>query len=695
MSKELLFEIGAEEIPASYVPPAIRQLCDAVTQGLAEARLSHGDVRTFVTPRRLTVAVADVADMQEDLEREVTGPPAKVAFDESGAPTKAGLGFARSQGVAIDDLEVRDTGKGEYVHVRVVDKGRASTEVLPEILGEAAASLSFPKTMRWGPEQRFARPVRWLVALLGGEVLDMEFAGVKAGDATRGHRNWSPGPHRVKDVADYLAVLERNYVLADPAARRERILAEAERVAGECGGRLVTNESLLDEVTYLVEYPTVFAGRFSERFLELPRDVIVVAMKSHQRYFAVEDERGQLLPYFLCVANVPAESHDAVREGNERVLVSRLDDAAFYWHEDTKSKLADKVESLRNVVWLEGLGTLYEKTERLEALSRVIGERLGSAGTETAVRASRLAKADLVTEMVKDGKEFTELQGVMGREYALASGEDAAVAAAIHEHYMPRFAGDGLPESDAGVILSIADRLDSIVGCFSAGLIPSGSQDPYALRRQAIGLIRILLDRELQVSVGGLAEAAADGFGLSGDARSETLAGVLDFVRQRARNVFIDEGFAYDLVDAVLEASSNDLPGARKRIIALSHFREADDFTGLVIGSRRVMNILKGDPDVTVDAAALVEPASVTLEKARAETKAKVEAALAADDHDDAVKALLGLRRPIDEFFDGVMVMVDDARLRAVRLGLLFEVRALFMRIADFSRVVLEGEAQE
>jgi len=695
MGKELLFEIGAEEIPASYVPPAIEQLRAAVTDGLAEARLAHGDVRTFMTPRRLVVAVADVADMQEDLEREVTGPPAKVAFDDDGVPTKAGLGFAKSQGVAVEDLEVRDTGKGEYVHVRVVDRGRASSEVLPEILGAAAASLSFPKTMKWGPEQRFARPVRWLVALLGGEVLDMEFAGVKAGDETRGHRNWSPGPHKVKSVDDYLSVLEQNYVLADPAARRVRILEETQRVAGDCGGRLVVNEQLLDEVTYLVEFPTVFAGRFADRFLELPRDVVVVAMKSHQRYFAVEDDHGKLLPHFLCVANVPAESHDAVREGNERVLVSRLDDAAFYWHEDTRTRFEDKVDSLRSVVWLEGLGSLYEKTERLEELAQTTGELLASGETATAVRAAHLAKADLVTEMVKDGKEFTELQGVMGREYALASGETPEVAAAIHQHYMPRFAGDALPSSEAGAILSMTDRIDSIVGCFSAGLIPSGSQDPYALRRQAIGLIRILLERELGLSVRALAEAAADRFKLTGAAREETLSGALDFVRQRARNVFIDEGYAYDLVDAVLGASADDLPGARKRIIALTHFREADDFTGLVIGSRRVMNILKGDPAVTVDASALVEPASIALEKARADAAEKVDAAIASDDLDDAVRSLLGLRRPIDEFFDAVMVMVDDEKLRAVRLGLLSRVRALFMRIADFSLVVLEGEADE
>jgi glycyl-tRNA synthetase beta chain len=398
-----------------------------------------------------------VADEQEDVERDVVGPPARVAFAEDGTPTKAATGFAESQGVNVADLDVRDTGKGDYVHVHVVDHGSPSFEVLPELLRAAADSVSFPKTMRWGTGNRFARPVRWLVAMLDGVTLDMEYAGIHAQPETWGHRHWSPGPHPLAGAGDYLDVLEKNYVIADVEMRRSLIIGAAEKAAEECGGLLVRNDALLDEVTFLVEYPSVFAGRFDEGFLDLPREVIVVAMKSHQRYFAVEAEDGSLRPFFLCVANVPRGQLDGIRAGNERVLVSRLDDAAFYWKEDTRGSLESKVEALRNVTWLEGLGSLYEKTDRLERLARAIGERLDSKETDLAVRAARLAKADLVTEMVRDGKEFTELQGIMGREYALASDEPVGVATAIYEHYLPRFAGDLLPSTEAGTIFCARD----------------------------------------------------------------------------------------------------------------------------------------------------------------------------------------------------------------------------------------------
>ncbi len=692
MARNLLFEIGVEEIPASYISPAIEQLAVAVEQELRDGRLSFGKVRTFATPRRLAIIVSQVADEQEDVERDVVGPPARVAFAEDGTPTRAAIGFAEAQGVNVADLEVRDTGKGDYVHVHVVDRGRSSGDVLPELLLAAVDSISFPKTMRWGTAVRFARPVRWLVAMLDGITLDVEYAGVHALPETWGHRHWSPGPHPLAGAEDYVSVLERNYVIADAGVRRSLIIAAAEKAAEECGGSLVRNDALLDEVTYLVEYPSLFAGRFDERFLDLPREVIVVAMKSHQRYFAVEARDGSLRPFFLCVANVPPERLEGIRAGNERVLVSRLDDAAFYWEEDTRDSLESKVEALKSVTWLEGLGSLYEKTKRLERLAQRIGERLDSEETGMAVRAAHLAKADLVTEMVKDGKEFTELQGVMGREYALASDEPVGVATAIYEHYLPRFAGDLLPSTEAGTILSMTDRLDSIVGCFSAGLIPSGSQDPYALRRQAIGVVRIILEGGLDLSLGDLVRAAEEGFDVAAGDSEPVYDAVIAFIRQRARAVFIEEGFAYDLVDAVLETRAEDLVGARKRIVALSHFREADDFKGLVIGSRRVVNILKGKSTGKVESSALVEAASQALEEAREKVEAGVASAVSIDDLDGAVRELLNLRRPIDDFFDSVMVMTEDDRLRAARLALLGGVRDLFTGIADFSKVVLEGE---
>ncbi len=690
MPADLIFEVGTEEMPASYVPPAVEELKRALRTSLAEARLSFGSIRTFATPRRLAAIVAGIADVQEERTRTVTGPPAKVAFAEDGTPTKAAMGFARSQGVEVSDLEVVDG----YVRVTVLDEGRPAAEVLPPCLAAVLASLTFPKTMRWGPDVRFARPIRWIVALLGDAVLDLTYAGVDAGRCTYGHRFWSPGPHEIPSVEGYEELLERNYVVPDQAKREDAIVAGIRRAARECGGKVVEDEELLDEVTFLVEYPTAFAGRFDERFLKLPRDVVVAAMKGHQRYFAVEDEEGTLLPFFLCVANTPPDYVDLIRKGNERVLESRLADAEFYWTEDTRTPLAEKVEELKNVVWLEGLGSLYDKTERIEKLCRAIAQWISYEDVGSVVRAARLSKADLVTEMVKDGKEFTELEGTMGREYAAASGEPPAVATAIYEHYLPRFAGDALPATVPGIILSVADRVDSIVGCFSAGLVPTGSQDPYALRRRAIGLVRILDEKKLPLSLRRLVEEAAVPYGADGGSTEELVARVLDFLRQRARVLYIDAGYAYDLVDAVLEASLDDIAGVRPRLAALSHFRENEDFEGLVIGARRVMNILKGTTDYSYDPAALVEPASRALEEARARAAETVDVALGSGDLDRAVRALLDLRRPIDAFFDAVLVMVEDDGLRRARLGLLAEVRKLFLRVADFAKVVLEGEVE-
>jgi glycyl-tRNA synthetase beta chain len=418
-------------------------------------------------------------------------------------------------------------------------------------------------------------------------------------------------------------------------------------------------------------------------------------MKGHQRYFAVESEDGALLPHFLCVVNAPQDHHDIIREGNEKVLESRLDDAEFYWIEDTKGSLESKVEYLKDVVWLEGVGSLYEKTGRIEVLAGYVAGVVAPDASDTAVRAARLAKADLVTEMVRDGKEFTELQGIMGREYALESSEPPEVAAAIYEHYLPRFAGDALPASAAGTILSIADKIDSIVGCFSVGLIPTGSQDPYALRRQAIGLVRIIDEGGLPLSLGELVREAARGYDVEGDALEELVESVLSFLRLRARTLFIDAGHAYDLVDAVFESSFDSLVGVRPRLAALTHFRAEDDFEGLVIGARRAMNILKGVEPGELDAGALVEPSSKRLDEARNEVGAAVDGAMAAGDFDSAVRELLHLRKPIDTFFDDVMVMVEDAKLRDARLSLLDGVKSLFMRVADFSKVVLEGEERE
>ena len=691
MARDLLFEIGVEEIPAAYILPAMEQLARSLERELTTARLSFESTRTLATPRRMTVIVKGVADAQISETRTVTGPPARIAFGDDGAPTKAAMGFARSQGVDVAALTVADN----YVQVEVTDEGGPAVDVLPRLLAAAADTLSFPKTMKWGPERRFARPIRWLVAMLGSEIIDLTYADVRAGDTTMGLRVWSPGPHEVAGADAYEELLRDSYVIADHEKRRDMIARETSRVAAACGGRLVEDPELLEEVTFLTEWPTVYAGHFDKRFLKLPRDVVVAAMKGHQRYFAVESEEGMLLPHFLCVVNAPQDHHDIIRKGNERVLESRLDDAEFYWLEDTGSSLESKVERLKDVVWLEGVGSLYEKTERLESLAAYVARAVAPDALDTAVRAARLAKADLVTEMVRDGKEFTELQGIMGREYALKSCEPPEVASAIYEHYLPRFAGDVLPKAPAGTILSIADKIDSIVGCFSVGLIPTGSQDPYALRRQAIGLVRIVDEGGLPLSLGDLVRTAGAGYKVVGDALDELVESVLSFMRLRARTLFIDAGHAYDLVDAVLEASFDSLLGVRPRLTALTHFRAEDDFEGLVIGARRAMNILKGQTPGDFDPGALVEPASLALNEVREAVAAGVDSAMAGGDFDCAVRELLRLRKPIDSFFDDVMVMVDDPKLKEARLGLLEEVKRLFMRVADFSKVVLRGEERE
>lgn len=696
MAGDLLLEIGVEELPAPYTPPAALQLAAILEKELAGARLEFDSVKVHATPRRMAAVVSSICDRQPDVAREVVGPPARVAFAEDGTPTKAAIGFAKSQGVDVFSLSVKETEKGEYAVAGIVDGGKPAVDVLPGLLAAVIRSIEFPKTMRWGPEERFARPIRWLVAMLGGETLRLRYAGIEASPYTYGHRFWSPGPHELHGASDYLEVLAKNYVIADVEKRRDLIRRSAMEVAAEVGGRAVIDDDLLSTVTFIVECPTAFAGRFDRRFLDLPRDVVVAAMKGHQRYFAVESDDGSLLPYFVCIANCPNDYIDLIREGNERVLVSRLDDAEFYWKEDTNAPFETRVEDLRSVVWLEGLGSLYEKTERITKLAGSIGERLHSPELPHAVRAARLAKADLVTEMVKDGKEFTELQGLMGREYALKSGEPPAVAEAIYEHYFPRFAGDDLPASGAGAILSIADKMDSIAGCFSAGLIPTGSQDPYALRRQATGVIRIILERGLALSTGDLVESAVAGYGLDEIEARDCAENVRSFLKQRARTVFIDRGHAYDVVDAVLEALFDDLVGAVGRLGALSHFRTTDDFAGLVIGAKRVTNILKGIPveelPRPVPHECLTEREESALLAACRTTSDAVEAALDVGDFDGAVRELLLLRGPIDALFDNVMVMVEDDRLRSARLSLLWEVRKLFLRIADFSRVVLEGD---
>ena len=698
MKVDLLYEIGTEEIPAGYLPPAIRQLEEAMRAALVEARLDVDSIETHATPRRITLVGRGLPERQEDRSEEVTGPPWKAAFAEDGTPTKAAEGFARGRGLAVADLKQVETERGPYVGATVQIEGRPTADLLAEILPQITARLSFPKTMRWGPAGfRFARPIRWLLALLGETVIPFEIEGVLTGSVTHGHRILAPGPFEVKSLADYEPALEKGKVMLraeDRAARIETLLHEA---AAAENGRLVEDPALVREVAYLVETPSVFAGSFDDEFLELPSLVIITAMRDHQRYFAVEGEDGELRPRFLCVSNSAPDCVDQVMDGNQRVLRARLDDARFYWTEDLRTTLEEKRESLAGVVWLEGFGSLKDKAERIAAL----GEHLAAADSgdvrETVARAALLSKSDLVTEMIKDGKEFTALQGVIGREYALRNGEPADVALALEEQYRPRFAGDDLPRSAAGAYLAIADRLDTLAGVWGAGLKPTGSKDPFALRRGALGVVRILLDREIDRPVEELLAQAAEGYGDRLADREAVVKETSEFVRDRLSGHLVDEeGLETDVVAAVVPATGAHPIDALARARALAELRDAkrEDLEALAAGYKRARNILKKDSaDGSPEAGALTEDAERKLYEAFAAVDENVAAAQKERRYGDAFADLATLRGPIDDFFDHVLVLAEDDEVRRNRLRLLGRIVDRIRGLADLSRLTLPEDS--
>jgi glycyl-tRNA synthetase beta chain len=697
VSADLVYEIGTEEIPAGYLPPAARQLREAVEAFLAESGLSHGGVETHATPRRLVLFVKGLPPGQEDRTEEVTGPPWKAAFDADGNPTKAAEGFARGRGLTVADLRSVETDKGPYVGATVRIAGRPTAELLAEALPAITAALSFPKTMRYGPQRfRFARPIRWLLALLGDQVIPFAIEGVETGRLTYGHRILAKGPFEVAGAADYEAALARGQVTlraSDRAARIEELLAGAAR---EAGGEVVPDPGLVEEVSYLVEMPSAFVGSFDDEFLALPAPVITIAMRDHQRYFAVRGADGHLLPRFLCVANSAPDSVEQVMNGNRRVLRARLDDARFYWNEDLKTTLEQKVPSLGKVVWLEGFGSLHDKTMRVKALAEHLAAGSDDEVKATVARAALLAKTDLVTEMIRDGKEFTSLQGVMGREYAARNGEPAEVGLVLEEQYQPRFAGDSLPSTEAGAWLAVADRLDTIVGVWAAGMTPTGSKDPYGLRRGALGVIRILLDRKREGRIEDLLRSAVEGYGDAIAEPEAIQAETAAFVRDRLAG-HLAESWDADVVAAAVQVSGANPLDARARCEAISALRSSrpDDFDALAAGFKRAKNILKkgsaaGDPSVDL----LAEPAEQALFDAFRAVDTSVAAAEEERRYADALTDLASLRGPIDGFFDTVLVMAEDEAVRTNRLRLLGRIVDRVQGIADLSRITPPEERE-
>lgn len=686
MTKDLLLEIGTEEIPAKFIPNALKQLETTAKTKLTDLRISYGEIKVIGTPRRLALVVRKVADTQADKHSENKGPAIKIAFAEDGTPTKAALGFARGQGVEASDLVVKDG----YVYAIVQEVGRPVAEILPELLSDIVTHLSFPKNMRWGNlDMKFVRPIRWIVALFGDQVIPFALPGVTSGKITRGHRFLGKAEVEVNSVEDYFAKLADNFVMVDQDVRRRVIKEQIENLAVSRGGTATIDEELLEEVVHLVEYPTALCGSFEEKYLSLPPEAIITPMREHQRYFPVKDKSGKLLPIFITVRNGGPEHIDIVRHGNERVLKARLADAKFFFEEDKKVPLAERVEKLKTIVFQEGLGTLFDKVLRLERLAVGIAKMQDASQPEldTINRAAHLAKADLVTGMVF---EFTELQGIMGREYAHINGEKPEVAEAIFEHYLPRFAGDVLPQTIAGRMISIADKMDNIVATFSRGLVPTGSQDPYALRRQALGIVNIIIGAKYHVSLNTIASQAMDLLGITDtEQRTKLLDEIQEFFRLRIKNILTDEQLRYDMIDAVLATGSDDIYDTWLRAKAMSVEGGTIAMQKAVQALTRVGNLAKNAQSDSINANLFEADAEHALFKAYTEAKAAIEKYQLEKNYQGVLTILASLSAPIDAFFGAVMVMVENTAVKNNRLALLKAISGLAVNTADLTKIVV------
>ncbi|KLU59632.1 glycine--tRNA ligase beta subunit [Peptococcaceae bacterium CEB3] len=694
MARDFVLEIGTEEIPAKFAPDALGQLADQARQKLGDLRLAFRELKTYSAPRRLAVVLKDLAEKQEDLQAEVKGPALKSAYDAAGKPTKAAQGFARAQGVRVEDLFVREVNGASYVFARKAEAGRLTMDILPTLCPELITGLRFPKPMRWGDSDfRFARPIRWLLALYGSEVVPFELVGLVSGRSSRGHRTLSDCSVELTSAGDYPEALRKVFVLADPEERGRVIRAQIRDLAAASGGKAEEDEELLTEVVNLVEYPTALRGEVAQRYMRLPEAVITTPMRDHQRYFPVHAADGSLLPYFITVRDGNDYALTTVRQGNEKVLKARLEDAAFYYREDRKSPLADHVPKLEKVVYHEKLGTVRERVERLRLLARFMGGKLGLGGENTEIidRTAYLAKADLVTLMVHD---FPELQGVMGADYAAASGEKAEVCQGIAEHYQPRFAGDALPASLAGRVVSLADKLDAIVGAFAIGIQPTGSQDPYALRRQAQGIVGILLDAEWDLSLSELCEQAYRGFeapdsGLRGALLPlpEILPGLLDFFRQRLRFLLQEDGLLYDTVDAVMARDEGFFFRTARKAKELAVRRQSVGFAAYTQAYTRCLNLSKKEKPKAADAKRLKDSSEIALSEGIGLRRERFDSLVEAGRYAAAYEVAAELVPMIEGLFDAVMIMAEDEDLRKARLALLGQCVEMLGCLGDLSRL--------
>lgn len=690
MSKDLLFEIGLEEVPARFLRAAMEQLQDKLVKWLETSRIAHGEVTAFATPRRLAVWVQNVADKQEDVSEEVKGPSRKIALDDSGQWSKAALGFAKSQGVDPESFTFKELGGVEYIYVTKNSVGVDTKAILSEGLLGILTSMTFPKNMRWGAHEfKFVRPIKWMVAMLGSETVDLEITGVKAGNVTRGHR-FLGGEAVIPEASAYRDVLREQHVIVDVNERQEMIVSQIQALAQEKDWNIAIKDDLLEEVLFLVETPTVLYGSFDSSFLHIPQEVLITSMREHQRYFPVLDKQGQLLPYFVTVRSGDSRSLDVIARGNEKVLRARLSDAKFFYEEDQKLQIKDALSKLESIVFHEELGTIGDKVRRIRRISDQLSAKLNVSAdaADSVSRAADICKFDLVTQMVY---EFPELQGVMGEDYARKAGEKEHVAKAVFEHYQPRFAGDSVPSTTVGSIVSIADKIDTIVGCFSIGIIPTGSQDPYALRRQAAGIVQIILEHKLPVTLSdvfGVALEVHENIRVLKRSTDEIRKDLKEFFGLRVKKL-LSEDQRYDVVDAVITAGFDHVVSVVSRGHALMNAVESvQDFKTTVESFNRVSNLAAKAGKAAVNAELFTESEENKLYEAWNAIRADYHAALQAADGERSLSLLSGLREPITGFFDSVMVMAEDEAVRANRLALLSGIDGDLKRYADFTKLV-------
>lgn len=697
----VVLEIGTEEIPAQYMENSLKDLNRLAKKYLEESRIKYKEIKVYGTPRRLILFIFHIKEKQEDIFQKNKGPAYSIAYNKNSQPQQPALKFAQSQGVNVKDLIVEDTKKGKYIFAPKSIIGQPTIDLLSQIFPKIIKGMQFPKSMRWGEKSlRFIRPIRWILALYGKEIIKFNIDGLDSENITYGHGLLAPQKIKISSIQEYFKKLEKSYVIIDPKIRESIVNTGIEQIIKEIDGKKMINEKLLKEIIYLVEYPNAILGKFDKKYLELPKDVLIEVLRKHQKYFPVFKNKDELLPLFIVIINNSKKYASKIIEGNENVLKARLEDAKFFYQEDQKIPLEKRVDKLKNVIFQEKLGSLFDKTKRLELLCNYIadGLRVEQKVKKDLLRSAHLCKADLVTEMVK---EFPELQGIMGKEYAILSGERKEVAEAIFEHYLPRFSGDNLPLTKCGMILGIADKVDTIIGCFLMGLTPTGSQDPYGLRRQSRGKIAIILKNNLEISLKDIIQKSLSLYkeSISVELKideNKIVFQILSFLKQRVKNIFLEDRIRYDIIDAVLAVDSDgDAVDIKNRINAIEELYNQPIFRKILSSSNRVLNLSKNNEENEIDQSLLKEKAELNLYHSYEIIYPQINEFIFNKEYKKVFKLLGDLCEPVDEFFNQVLVMDKDNNIRKNRIALIKKIGILFNQVADLSKIVSTKERRE